>query len=74
MTTKGFKMGKYRALRKLKCLLRIKTALVVAHCPIVARIDPITFELACRIATASGIEALAPGRRGSVISPQPDTS
>jgi len=67
-------MGKYSVLRKLKHLLRTKTAIVAAHHPIVARIDMMTFELAHRIAVAAGMEALLAARCGVAIIPGLDTS
>lgn len=67
-------MGKYRALRKLNCLRKTKTALVAAHCPIVARIDLPPFEVAHRIASAFGMAELLPVERGSATIPETDTS
>ena len=67
-------MGKYRALRKLNCLLQTKTANVAAHCPTVARNDLPPFEVAHRIASASGMARLLPVERGSATIPETDTS
>lgn len=67
-------MGKYRALRKLNCLLQTKTAIVAAHCPIVVRIDLPPFEVAHRIASTSGMTRLLPVERGSATIPETDTS
>jgi hypothetical protein len=66
-------MGKYRALRKLN-LLWTKTAIIAAHCPTVARIDLAPFDVACRIAVASGMDELRPAGRGTATIPEPDTS
>jgi hypothetical protein len=67
-------MGKYRALRKLNCLFQIKTALVAAHFPIVARIDLAPFEVADRISSASGMAALPAVVCSNAIIPRSDTS
>ncbi|MHB8772801.1 MAG: hypothetical protein ACYC7J_17545 [Syntrophales bacterium] len=67
-------MGKYRALRKLNCLLRTWTAIVAAHCPTVARIDLPPFEVAYRIAIASGMAVPHLIGCGSAILPELDTS
>lgn len=67
-------MGKYHALRKLNCLRKIKTALVAAHCPTVARIDLPPFEVAHRMSNASGMGALIPVEIDSATIPEPDTS
>jgi hypothetical protein len=67
-------MGKYSALRKLNCLLQTKTAIVDGHRPMMALIDLSTFDVAQRIAIASGMEALPTVRCGVATIPEPDTS
>jgi hypothetical protein len=67
-------MGKYCALRKLNCLRKIKTALVAAHCPIVAQINLAPFEVAHRIAIVSGMAALPTVRCDVATILGPDTS
>ncbi|MDA8126597.1 MAG: hypothetical protein M0009_15595 [Deltaproteobacteria bacterium] len=71
---KGFKMGKYRSLRKLKCLRKSNAAIVARHCPTVARIDLATFDVRHRNDFVCGIEALPLVDLGSAIIPNHDTS
>lgn len=71
---KGFKMGKYRTLRKLKCLRWTKTAMAASHCPIVARIDLTTFDVSHRIEITTGMDALPTRRPCSASILKPDTS